>query len=185
VKDEPHFADALRRRLEPAWLAAEKSWRLAGLCDAALDMTVDRVRVVQAKKKLLLLGFLLLLRGLCLLRFLRHVALQAMSEWRYRYDERLNAEHRTPITTATRKEIRIELVQRRQGPRMRMALLEVRRANALRPCFGLAEYSSSPHESCVIAETRINQGFLRHKIFFTMTPSCILDAIFFARDKRA
>src|SRR5882672_3489862 len=72
VKDDPHFADALRRRLEPAWLAAVKSWRLAGLCDAALDMTVDRVRVVQAKKKLLLLGFLLLLRGLCLLRFLRH-----------------------------------------------------------------------------------------------------------------
>jgi hypothetical protein len=113
VKDDPHFADALRRRLEPAWLAAVKSWRLAGLCDAALDMTVDRVRVVQAKKKLLLLGFLLLLRGLCLLRFLRHVALQAMSKLAVSNDARLNAEHRTPITTATRKRIRIELERRR------------------------------------------------------------------------
>jgi len=124
VKDDPHFADALRRRLEPAWLAAVKSWRLAGLCDAALDMTVDRVRVVQAKKKLLLLGFLLLLRGLCLLRFLRHVALQAMSKLAVSNDERLNVEHRTPITTATRKGIRIELERIRRGPGVRAALLE-------------------------------------------------------------
>jgi hypothetical protein len=124
VKDDPHFADALRRRLEPAWLAAVKSWRLAGLCDAALDMTVDRVRVVQAKKKLLLLGFLLLLRGLCLLRFLRHVALQAMSKLAVSNDERLNVEHRTPITTATRKGIRIELERIRRGPGSRATLLE-------------------------------------------------------------
>jgi hypothetical protein len=57
VKDDPHFADALRRRLEPAWLAAEKSWRLAGLCDAAFDISVDRVRVVQAKKNYFFLAF--------------------------------------------------------------------------------------------------------------------------------
>ena len=43
------------------------------VCDAALDITVDRV--VQSRSLLLLLLFL---RGLCLLRFLRHVALQAM-----------------------------------------------------------------------------------------------------------
>ena len=131
-------------------------------------MTVDRVRVVQAKKKLLLLGFLLLLRGLCLLRFLRHVALQAMSKWRYQNGERLNAARRTSITTATRKEIRIEVVQRRRAPRAGATLLECRRANPSQALSRLVEYSSSPRESCVIAETRINQGFLRHESFSSL-----------------
>ena len=61
MKDEPHFADALRRRLEPAWPFAAAlrllAFGLAGLCDAALDISVDRVRVVQAKKNYFFLAF--------------------------------------------------------------------------------------------------------------------------------
>jgi hypothetical protein len=65
------FADALRRRLEPAWpFTAFALSGLAGLCDAALDIAVDRV--VQEARLLAAL----LLRLLRLLRFLRHIALQ-------------------------------------------------------------------------------------------------------------
>ena len=78
----PDFADALRRRLEPAWpfaaALALMAFGLAGLCDAAFDMrNVDRV--VRGREELLRS---LLLRLLSLLRFLRHVALLAVSEWR-------------------------------------------------------------------------------------------------------
>jgi hypothetical protein len=47
-----------------------------------------------------------------------------MSKWRYRNDARLNDAHRTPITTATRKEIRIELELGGRGPRAYATLLE-------------------------------------------------------------
>src|ERR1041385_534347 len=81
------FADALCRRLGPAWPSAalrRLKFGLAGLCDAAVDITVD---CVVQKNELLRT---LLLRLLCLLRFLRHVALQAMSEWRCRNDAHPN-----------------------------------------------------------------------------------------------
>jgi hypothetical protein len=67
------FADALRRRLGPAWPSAalrQLTFGLAGLCDAAFDIAVDRV--VQEQDLLAAL----LLRLLRLLRFLRHIALQ-------------------------------------------------------------------------------------------------------------
>ena len=148
-------------------------------------MTVDRGRVVQTRKKLLLLLLGLLLRGLCLLRFLRHVALQAMSEWRYRYDAHLNDEHRGSITTSIRKEIRIELEHRPRARCISPTLLECRSANPLHALARRSEYSSSLSVFRVNAETRINQGFLRHKNFSDVVMRCILRANFLPHDTRA
>ena len=76
------------------------------VCDAALDITVDRV--VQSRSLLLLLLFL---RGLCLLRFLRHVALQAMMSGDIRTMQIRIDVHRTPITTALVEKVRISLTE--------------------------------------------------------------------------
>jgi len=67
VSPTPSVVDQIRRG------HLQRCAEASPVCDAALDITVDRV--VQSRSLLLLL---LLLRGLCLLRFLRHVALQAM-----------------------------------------------------------------------------------------------------------
>jgi hypothetical protein len=74
------FADALRRQLEPAWPrgAEISNWPWASPAFATLLSTKAVDRVVQSTKLLLLLLGLLLLRGLCLLGFLRHAALQAV-----------------------------------------------------------------------------------------------------------
>ena len=100
------FADALRRRPEPAWPLAEalRSLALASPVFATLLSTSLSIASFNPRSLLLLL---LLLRGLCLLRFLRHVALQAMMSgdvgtMHIRIDM-----HRAPITTALNEKLRI------------------------------------------------------------------------------
>jgi hypothetical protein len=124
----PDFADALRRRLEPAWPFAAAlrllTFGLAGLCDAAFDMrNVDRV--VSNRSVLLLALLLLFLRGLGLLRFLRHAALLAVSEWRCRA-VRIDV-HCTSSSTAANEKIRISLTKYERQRRVRAASRRDRR----------------------------------------------------------
>ena|SRR6185503_4446107 len=117
------FADALRRRPEPAWPLAEalRSLALASPVFATLLSTSLSIASFNPRSLLLLL---LLLRGLCLLRFLRHVALQAMMSgdvgtMHIRIDV-----HRTPITTAPNEKLRISLTKSERRRRVRAALLD-------------------------------------------------------------
>ena len=107
------FADALSRRLGPAWPLAE-AFALTGLqprqpCDAASTS----LSIASLEKKLLLL-LLRLFRLLSLLRFLRHVALQAMSKWRYRCEHIRSDVHHAAICTAANRKLRIPLRKNEQ-----------------------------------------------------------------------
>src|ERR1043166_202806 len=112
VKDEPRF-----RRRPPsstrAGVAIRSSIALTGLRPRRplrRCFRHEECRSRRSNRSVLLLALLLLfLRGLGLLRFLRHAALLAVSEWRCRA-VRIDV-HCTSISTAANEKIRISLTK--------------------------------------------------------------------------